>query len=147
MGITCHGAKMKEQVIKIYGANWLVKESLSLEAALDEIAVANCTGSFGSSTEMQNGKQSYLLSDVVRLDDNGCECLPYGEVGRDWSDLLKTPVVYIRLRAEQTYSGYGNIDYSEWFEICCEHDLGDDSSPAFAVYGSTNCETPTRGMT
>jgi hypothetical protein len=84
---------MKDQIVNIYGKNWLVKEAVSLEAALDEIAMAECTGSVGSSTEMKNGNVAYVMADVCRLDKNGCECLAYGEVGEDHSSKLEN-VIY-----------------------------------------------------
>lgn len=57
---------MKNEIIDIGGQNWLVKESVSKDEALNAIAHARCTGSLGSKhVENCNGIER-VLADVSR---------------------------------------------------------------------------------
>lgn len=77
---------MKDEVINVDGTNWLVREAVSEEAARNTIAHARVTGSIGGKDAL-NGKTT---ADVVRLNPDNTECLPYGEKGgTDHSELVE----------------------------------------------------------
>lgn len=44
------------------------------------------------------------------------------------------PVAHLRFRAAMHASPDGNVEAAEWLEVCEPTDIGDDQSPAFAVY-------------
>lgn len=75
---------MKNKILNVSGTNWLIREAVDEEAALSCIAMARVTGSVGGK-DFVNEK---IYADVVRLHDDGHECLPYGEKGIDYSYLL-----------------------------------------------------------
>lgn len=67
-----------EQIVGVDGQRWRVKAK-SMQAALNEIGHARCTGSVGSSTmvdETRCGGTVYLVAEVHRLDADGNDVLP-----------------------------------------------------------------------
>lgn len=76
------------KVINVAGFNWLIREAVSEDAALDCIAMARVTGSVGGKKIVNDT----VFADVVRLHADGHECLPYGEKGVDYSYLLADAV-------------------------------------------------------
>ena len=68
---------LKNEILNVDGTNWLVREAASEEAARNCIASARVMGSIGGKDSV-NGT---VTADVVRLNDDGTECLPYGEKG------------------------------------------------------------------
>jgi hypothetical protein len=58
------------------GQRWKVRDARSLDAALDQIALARVTGSIGGKTTC-NGT---LLADVVQINSDGSERQPYSQV-------------------------------------------------------------------
>lgn len=73
---------LKNHILNLNGTNWLVREAVSEEAARNAIASARVMGSIGGKeTETGTDDVKRVLADVVRLNDDGTECLPYGEKG------------------------------------------------------------------
>lgn len=78
---------MKNEIITVDGSKWLVREAESMDAALDEIAMARVTGSVGGKSTVRDvsihewyGKTEgaeRVIADVVRLNDDGTERKPY----------------------------------------------------------------------
>jgi len=68
---------LKNEVLNVDGKNWLIREAVSVEHARNTIASARVMGSIGGKDSV-NG---VLVADVVRLNDDNTECLPYGEKG------------------------------------------------------------------
>lgn len=71
---------MENQIIEVGGSNWLVRRAVSMDAALDAIAMARVTGSVGSRHEIDDtacGGSARVTADVVRLNAYGTECKPY----------------------------------------------------------------------
>lgn len=67
-----------DQIIEVNGQKWRVKAK-SMQAALNEIAMARCTGSVGSSStrdETLCGGGIELIAEVHRLDANGNDVVP-----------------------------------------------------------------------
>lgn len=66
-----------KQSIEVSGQQWKVRQAVSREAALKEIAFARCSGSIGGkSSEVLNGVET-ILADVVRRNSDGTEAKPY----------------------------------------------------------------------
>lgn len=81
---------LKNEILNVDGTNWLVREAVSEEAARNTIASARVMGSVGGKdTNTGTDGVSKVLADVVRLHPDGCECLPYGEKGTDYSALVE----------------------------------------------------------
>jgi hypothetical protein len=66
---------LKNVTIEVDGQPWKVRDASNIEAAYDEVYHAKATGSIGGSTTV-NGE---LISDVVKLNEDGTERQPYGE--------------------------------------------------------------------
>lgn len=69
---------MIEQVVEVGGCRWRVKAK-SMNAAMNEIAHARCTGSVGSSSILDKtlcGGGIELIADVHRLDADGNDVRP-----------------------------------------------------------------------
>jgi len=58
------------------GQRWKVRDARSLDAELNQIALASVTGSIGGKTTC-NGT---LLADVVQINSDGSERQPYSQV-------------------------------------------------------------------
>lgn len=58
---------MKNEIIEVDGAKWLVNEAESMDAALDAIAWARCRGSVGSKEINERDGVEYVIADVSRL--------------------------------------------------------------------------------
>jgi hypothetical protein len=68
---------LTNEIIEVNGLQWKVRQAVSREAALSEIALARCAGSIGGkSSEVSNGVET-ILADVVRLNSDGTETKPY----------------------------------------------------------------------
>lgn|GEM_PF-3722748 len=81
---------LKKEILNVDGTNWLVHEAVSEEAARNTIASARVMGSVGGKdTNTGTDGVSKVLADVVRLHPDGCECLPYGEKGTNYSALVE----------------------------------------------------------
>lgn len=72
---------LKNEVLNIDGRNWFVREAVSEESARNAIVTARVSGSIGAKETVNNDGDVIVLADVVRLNDDGTECLPYGEKG------------------------------------------------------------------
>lgn len=70
-------SEMKNEVINEAG-QWLVREAVSLEEAMNAISFARVTGSVGSKHTKEHGGITTILADVVRLNDDGTERKAYG---------------------------------------------------------------------
>ena len=68
---------LKNEILNIDGKNWLVREATTEEAARNAITMARASGSIAS----VSGENGLTLADVVRLNDDNTEALPYGEKG------------------------------------------------------------------
>jgi hypothetical protein len=80
---------LKNEILTIDGTNWLVREATSRAEAENAIAYARVTGSIGSKHRTEGvGGVVTAQANVVRLDENNRECLPYGERGTDHSGLV-----------------------------------------------------------
>lgn len=82
---------LKNEVLNVDGTNWFVREAVTEGVARSTIAHARVTGSIGGKDTVQPGGEGpvTVLADVVRLNDDGTECLPYGEKGgTDHSELV-----------------------------------------------------------
>ncbi len=69
---------MLEQIIEIGGCRWRVRAK-TMKAALNEIAMARCTGSVGSSSHLDEtlcGGTVTLIAEVHRIDANGNDVRP-----------------------------------------------------------------------
>lgn len=69
---------MIEDIITVHNQRWRVKAK-SMNAALDEIAHANCTGSVGSSSTVDNtlcGGIKELIAEVHKIDAEGKDVKP-----------------------------------------------------------------------
>lgn len=67
-----------DQIIEVNGQKWRAKAK-NMQAALNEIAHARCTGSVGSSSTMDStlcGGGIELIAAVHRLDANGNDVVP-----------------------------------------------------------------------
>lgn len=67
-----------EQIIEVGGHRWRVKAK-SMKAALNEIGMARCTGSVGSSSYLDEtlcGGTVTLIAEVHRLDADGNDVVP-----------------------------------------------------------------------
>ncbi|MYM92571.1 hypothetical protein [Duganella vulcania] len=65
------------EVIEVGGRQWKVRQAVSHEAALNEIAMARCTGSIGGkSSQVIDGVET-VLANVVRLNSDGTETKAY----------------------------------------------------------------------
>ncbi len=96
---------LKNEILNVGGTNWLVREAVSEEAARNCIASARVMGSIGGKDSV-NGT---VTADVVRLNDDGTECLPYGEKGgTDHSklvELAESRAALAKLRADYDQLG------------------------------------------
>lgn len=79
---------LKNEVLNVDGTNWLVREAITRDVALETIGAARCIGSVGAKQSSHHGGEEIVDADVVRLHDDGRECLPYGEFGADHSALV-----------------------------------------------------------
>lgn len=69
---------MIESIVELDGQRWRVKAQ-NMQAALSEIALARCTGSVGSSTNIDDtrcGGTIRLLAEVHRIDEDGNDVRP-----------------------------------------------------------------------
>lgn len=69
---------MINQIVEVAGIKWRVKAK-SMEAALNEIAMARCTGSVGSSSSVDKtlvGGGVELIAEVHRLNADGNDVVP-----------------------------------------------------------------------
>lgn len=89
---------LKNEILNVNGTNWLVREAVSVEAANSAIAMARASGSIAS----VSGENGVTLADVVRLNDDGTEALPYGEKGGTDHSAL---VALYKLRADYEQLG------------------------------------------
>lgn len=90
---------LKNEILNVDGKNWLVREAVSAEAARNTIASARVMGSIGGK-DSATGTDGVpkVLADVVSLNDDGTECLPYGEKGStDHSALVELAVTRAEL--------------------------------------------------
>jgi len=64
---------MKNEIMEVRGTKWLVREAVSQQAALDEIAMATVRGSVGGKTVVDDtacGGSVRVVSDVERIYEN-----------------------------------------------------------------------------
>jgi hypothetical protein len=59
--------KIENEVLKVHGRYWLVREAIATRCALDCIAMASVTGSVGGKDVVHNGGVETVLADVVEL--------------------------------------------------------------------------------
>lgn len=64
---------LTNELIEVAGRQWKVRQAVSREAALNEIAMARCTGSIGGKSSEVSGGIETVLADVVRLNSDGTE--------------------------------------------------------------------------
>lgn len=70
-------ATLRDVVLDVDGTQWKVREAVSREAALSEIAMARCNGSIGGKTVVRENDTERVLADVIRLKADGTEATPY----------------------------------------------------------------------
>jgi hypothetical protein len=125
---------LKNQVLNVDGKNWLVREAVTEGVARSTIAHARVTGSIGGkdSTTDTNGVTT-VLADVVRLNDDNTECLPYGEKGgTDHSalvDLANARVQADRLGRAHEQSLFRNREYAA--ALACVESLATGELPCY----------------
>lgn len=71
---------MKNIIIEVSGQRWKIREAISMEAALSEIAMARCVGSIGGKSIVDNtfcGGVKYTSADVVKVNSDDSERQPY----------------------------------------------------------------------
>lgn len=69
--------ELKNEIIEVDGKQWMVRQAVSREAALSEIAMARVTGSVGGKSTLTRGGVAAVQADVVRLNSDGTETQPY----------------------------------------------------------------------
>jgi hypothetical protein len=68
---------LKNEIIEVDGKQWMVREAVSREVALSEIAMARVTGSIGGKSTLTREGVTVIQADVVRLNSDGTETQPY----------------------------------------------------------------------
>lgn len=94
---------LKNEILNVDGTNWLIREATNYDEVHNAIAAARVTGSIGGRHAERLGDGPVtVLADVVRLNDDGTECLPYGEKGGTDHSAL---VALAKLRADYDQLG------------------------------------------
>lgn len=73
---------LKDVILEVGGRNWKVREAITEEAALDEIANARVMGSVGSKSTLNQthmGGGISVIADVVQINSDGTERQPYAD--------------------------------------------------------------------
>lgn len=76
-------AQSEPWIIEVSGTRWLVRQAVSQAAALNAITFARMRGAIGHRdiiNRRYDGGGEEVLADVVRVNSDGTECVPYCEV-------------------------------------------------------------------
>lgn len=71
---------LKNHIVEVGETRWLVREAVSLQAAVNEISMARVTGSVGGKSTRDEtfcGGVVTVIADVVQINSDGTERKPY----------------------------------------------------------------------